>query len=411
MTSLLSLPLPIRERIWEMVILCEVHSIQLLTTCRQINMEAKGIPYRRPHIFSSQAELASWIQQVDSKHLDQVEDISLYLQDLEVIPLDAQHTWPEVSLLELYEFNIPKILADISKLPNIQHFALYKPDKVRSYLYRDFYSAALNKILLQLPALRTLKFHSDDDRLDFLKTLPDLRHLAFTGHAKNTPMETLNILSRLRHLTNIELIPSVTPDVAGGAEWAYLSSLKSLSLTRDVIKGLRGLKNFTIYESGDENTQTWSFFSQSFLQALDSGNRTSLQRLRVVLDSTPNAETQKSFQALLAASSLKHVDVSWPLLDADLIHNLPRTVETLCITPSTARPPYWMLIAVHSRKSHLPVLREVQLIERFGSNRLTSEVCTTNYSLWQLLLLVTSLCQSLCQPIVHLCIKSYDTHS
>jgi hypothetical protein len=364
-SRLLLLPSPIRKLIWEMVLLCEVHNTQLLMTCHQIHMEADGIVCRRPQIFQSQAELSSWIKNRDPNHLDQVENVTLYLQNIDPDLLATEQSRSRDSLLEVYQVEAENILADFARLPNIRHFALYKPDNVRSYLYQAFYVSVLTKVTRRR-SLLTLAFHSDDSSLNFIKTLPDLRSLSFTGYSTSTPMETLNILSRLRRLTSIELIQPVIPTGLEGLELD--SSLLSIqSLTRDVIKGLRGLKSFTIYEPGDQHPQTWAFFSQTFLQALDSGHRTSLESIRIVLENTPDSESQLSFSALLMASTLKHVDVSWPMMEEDLVHSIPRTVETL-------RIPAGVMNAVQSRKGDLPLLREVHIRSDLESGHSSPQV-------------------------------------
>jgi hypothetical protein len=372
-----------------MVLLYEAHNTRLLLTCRQIYAESDGLIYRRPQTFHSQTELSSWLQITNSRHFDQVENVTLYLQDLDVIPLDAGQSWPTVPLLELYHAEVQKSISDFAKLPNVRHLAIHKPDNVRSYLYPDFYVSATIKISQRLK-LRSLAFHSDEASLDFLKALPDLRKLSFTGYSKSTPMETLNILSRLRHLTSIELVQLAAPKVVGGLDFD-LSLIESQSLTRDVIKGLRGLKSFAICEFRNQSTQRWTFFSQGFLQALDTGHRTSLRHIRIALEHTPNSECQRFFNTLLTASSLKHIEVSWPAMDASLAQSLPRTVETLRVSPSALRPPYWILNALQWRKRELPLLREVELIDKFETERLSPRVSIISFIVSGIACLVESL--------------------
>jgi hypothetical protein len=376
MSRLLLLPLPIRKRIWEMVLLCQAHDTRLLRTCRQIHTEADGIVCRRPQTFQSQTELSSWIEQRDTKHLDQVENVTLHLQNIDTAVLVAEQSWPKAFLLELYRAETEKILADFAKLPNIRHFALYKTDHVQPYLYQAFYVSILTTVTHQLPLL-TLGFHSEGSSLAFLKSLPDLRGVTIAGYSTSTPMETLNILSRLRRLTSLELIQPATPTVPEGLE-VDLSLLRSQSLTRDVIKGLRGLEDFAIYESGGQHPQTWALFSQGFLQALDAGHRTSLQSIRIVLENTPGPESQRSFNALLTASTLKYIDVSWPMMEADLVQSLPRTVEIL-------RIPANVLNAVQLKRGDLPLLREVHMRSEFESGYSSpqvSKLISVPFTLW-----------------------------
>ena len=175
MSRLLSLPPQLRQRIWEMALLYGPADVQLLRTCQQIRVEAEGIIFRRPLRFASQNELQSWLQGISENRLPQVKILTLYLQDLEVLPLDDDLSWPSVSLLERYKREAENVLRALKRFPRIHSISLHKPDTVRSYLYRDFYFSVLRKISLQYPALRAISFYSDEHPLDFLKSFQDLR--------------------------------------------------------------------------------------------------------------------------------------------------------------------------------------------------------------------------------------------
>jgi hypothetical protein len=281
------------------------------------------------------------------------------------LAFEGEQSWPSVSLLELYQATVQKIAVALSRFKSIKRFALYKPGAVRSYLYRDFYELALVKLTQQYPTLYSLAFHSDQHSLDFLKRLQTLRRLRFTGHSKSTPMETLNILSRLRHLTDIELIQSIRPKVVGGLE-VEPNLPNFISMTREVIREFRGLKGISIEERSRQDASP-TFFNSGFLQTLIYGQRTSLQRLLVSLDFVPSPSIRQLFEALLAVSSIRHLEISWPMLDADVVDSLPRSLETLRVPPSSSkppysRPPYWILLKLQYKKRDLPSFRSVYLM-------------------------------------------------
>ncbi|KAF2431217.1 hypothetical protein EJ08DRAFT_696605 [Tothia fuscella] len=367
--SLLLLPIAIRQKLWEMVLLSENYNNNLLATCRQIHNEAERLVYQRPQHFSSQSALRSWTEQVPRKYLHQVRDITLVLQDLEIAPLDYDPSSPSVSLLDIYHQKAQHIANVLSRFPRVTHLALYKPEMVRSCLYREFYGLVLAKVTRQCSALYSLSWHSDQHNLDFLKSLEHLRRLRFTGYSRSTPMETASILSRLRHLRDIALIMPCQPSVYDTLETDPIPP-RFTSLTREVIKELRGLECFSIEERGEP-----IFFTSGFLQALYSGQRSSLQTIMISLDCTPLPITQRSLEHMLSTSSIKHVEISWPLLDGDLMKALPRSIEKLGVPLfssglSPSRLSLGILLNLQERKRDLPKLTQVYWLDVAGSGQL-----------------------------------------
>lgn len=280
----------------------------------------------------------------------------------------------------MYKDSVEELGVALARFRGVRRFSLYKTDNVRSYLYRDFYDLALAKVTQEFPALHSLAFHSDEHSLDFLKHLQYLRQLRFTGHSKSTPMETLNILSRLRHLAGIELIRSIRPKVHDGLD-VDLSGPNSVSLTREVIRELRGLKIFAIEERSNHNGSP-AFFTPGFLQTLASSQRISLQRMSVSLDFVPVLSAQHSFGAFLAVSSIKHLEILWPRLDADLMEFLPRSIETLRVPLSShrspySRPPHWILLKLQSKRRDLPSFRKAYLM----ADSRSEQVCTMMWAI------------------------------
>lgn len=347
-------------------------NIHLLRTCRQIHRETAPILFERPLVFQSQMELFIWLEQVQDRNLSGVKALTLYIQDLDILSMEDDLSWPNVSLMELYQLEADKILSMLKPLSNVRELSIYHSKSVQSYLYETFFTMVLKKIASQFPGLKSFSYHSDGHPVDFLKSLTNLRELRFTGYSKSSPMETLGALSRLRYLKSVELIAPVIPEVNGGID--IDSGLPSiLSMTRDVVKGLRRLEKLTIREVSDY-LMSPAFLTASFMQSIDSRHRTSLQRLEVIVKFTPDAACQRAIQTLLQGSSIRHVGLVWPKLDDRMIRTLPRAMEVLRICPVSNRPPAWALIELRERRLELPNLHTLYFVCDSNSGRVPSQV-------------------------------------
>jgi hypothetical protein len=376
--TLFELPEALRQRIYEGVLSDGRNTIPLLQTCRRIFAEVQPLVLDAPITFHSQYDLVEWMGIVGTTYAKGVKKLNLTIQDLEVLPTsrDSGHlSWPSLSLLELYQSEAEKVVELLSRLPAITELSLLKPDTVRSYLYTDYYLAILRRVTADLPHLNAIKFHSDEYPLYFVKVLPNLRRLSFTGYSRNSPMETSGMLSRLRHLEELEIILPNTPTVFGGLE-VETALPRTQSLTREVIRDLRGLKSFTLREREDQYNPSPVFCTSRFIQALDSTHRASLQQLKIDLDFVPDVACQRAIRALCASSTLKHVDIVWPRMRGDLLNSLPKSLITLRTSPSFGRPPYWVLQVMQWKRSEFPQLKEVSLVGDARSSALSASVST-----------------------------------
>lgn len=358
------LPIALRQRIWETVLEEPRNAIPLLSTCRHILVEAQPLVLDTPISFKSQYDLVEWISAVGGAYPKRVRKLHLILQDLEVLPAsrDSGHlSWPSLSLLELYQSEAEKVVELLTRLPRLTELSFLQPESVRSYLYTDYYLAILRRVTAGLPYLNAVQFHSDGYPLSFIKTLPGLRKISFTGYSRNSPMETASIFSRLRHLEELEIILPSTPSVFGGLE-LETTLPKTLSLTREVIRELRGLRSFTLQERKNQHNSSPRFCTAHFIQALDSVHRSSLQALRIDLDFTPEVTTQRAIRALCSSSHLKHIDIVWPGMRGDLLNSLPKTLISLRTAPTFGRPSYWVLQVLQWRRVNVPLLREICLV-------------------------------------------------
>ncbi|TID25132.1 hypothetical protein E2P81_ATG04236 [Venturia nashicola] len=373
-SALLSLPFPLRRQIWTSVLWPGGSSnVHLLRTCQQIHRETAPILLEQPLVFQSQTELFIWLEQVRDRNLEGVKSLTLYVRDLDMLSLEDDLSWPNASLIELYQLEADKILSMLKNLSGVKDLRIYHPSSVQSYLYGSFFTMILKKVASLFPGLRTFSYHSDGHPVDFLKSFTNLRELRFTGYSKSTPMETLSTLSRLRHLTRVELIPPVIPEVNGGID--IDSGLPStLSMTRDVIKGVRRLERLSIREVSDY-LMSPAYLTASFIQSVDSRHRTVLQKFEVVVKFTPDASCQRAIQNLLRSSALRHVALVWPKLDERIVRTLSRSLQTLRVAPFVNRPPHMVLTGLQARRSELPNLHTVSLVCNWDLSKLSSQVC------------------------------------
>ncbi|QDS75478.1 hypothetical protein FKW77_004516 [Venturia effusa] len=372
-SALLSLPSPLRRRIWRSVLRPEGSSnVHLLRACHQIYRETAPILLEQPLVFRSQTELFTWLEQVQDRNLEGVKSLTLSVQDLDVLCLEDDLSWPNASLMELYQLEADKILSLLKPLSGVHDLSIYHSASVQSYLYETFFTMVLKKLGHQFPDLRTFSYHSDGHPIDFLKSFTNLRELRFTGYSKSTPMETLSALSRLRHLSSVELIPPVIPKVNGGID--IDSGLPSiLSMTREVVKGIRRLERLTIREVSDY-LMSPVYLTASFIQSIDSRHRVSLQSFEVAVKFTPDAFSQRAIQNLLQSPGLRHVGLVWPKLVNRMIRTLPRAVNTLRVAPFFNCPPHVVLTELRTRRSDLPNLHTIYLVCDRDSNKLIQAI-------------------------------------
>jgi hypothetical protein len=372
MPSLFSLPEKVRDLIWSMVFLGDEPNLQVLVVSRQVHKEVEKYPYKRPVSFQTQLGLYTWLDEVAARNLHHVNDLSfgLVLEDGKSEETETKHTSAEVQLVE--EMNqLSKALESVS---NIRTLAVLKDGTDQSPQYCEFYDMALKNICGLFPNLENLTFHGNDTSLDFLKHVPNLKVLRFTGFSKSSPMEMVAIISRLRHLREIEIIPSTAPSCSAN-EGRQMPSRGVQTLTREAVRSIRGLQAFSICEFQKNNPGEAVFFNRGFLQAVDSVHRFSLRKLCISLDFTPDPATQSLFYASLVSSHIKHLSIIWFGLNTQVLEFLPSSLVTLCIPPLVLDTPHQTMLELAMRKDHFPALSEVTLLVEETSTLHAQQVC------------------------------------
>jgi hypothetical protein len=287
--------------------------------------------FARPLAFESQHELHAWLAHSSSVDQQQVDALSFTLIHSEDSDLELEKD---------------AMIQSLQYLPNVRSLAVYKlpQDRYRN-VHRQLYDELLRRTAKLWPRLESIAVHTDDHHLGFLRGLQYLRKLQFTGFSASSPMETSAILSHLRHLTDVEIIPALGPpgprnnmSAAYSVSASSQSSTRNPSLTREVLRSLRGLKSFTLREARATNPSAPAFFTSTFLLGLASATSgVSLSKVTVELaDFSPDPEAELRFAQFLAGSHVKHVDIQWGDFNTNrgsvgevVMEALPRTVVTV----------------------------------------------------------------------------------
>lgn len=367
MSTLLELPTDIRERILSLAFEDRIAPVDLLCTCKQLHLEGKPHLFKRPQTFRDQDALLKWVPKIDRSFLSLVTSLNIQVTDLDPEPGPAEtsetlvgttreSTWPK------YEKEAEKVFQACLRIPNVVDFAIKRLFDARTQQQHDFYQLLLSRVSRQWPNLQKIRFDGGEQQLDFLKAMPDLETITLSGFSTNSPMETVAVLSRLRHLRHIDLVSPPSPSRSRSSTGTSTSTKTSSShptpsFTRETLKSLRGLQSLSIIETHHPP----AFFTPDFLQALDSAHRTSLRTLKADLAFTPDIPTERVLHSLIASSSIKHLDLLWPGFNEQVLDFLPSSLSTLRIPPCPPGMPPYCLLVLAERDAELPTLRELKV--------------------------------------------------
>lgn len=389
MVSLLDLPNAIRESIFSLAIVESTKSVpDLLLVSRQIYQESRAYMYNRPLTFESQQDLFIWLDKIGSSDLLNVDALSfcVKLETSQTPDFDGNSDHIEAGV----ENELKLLQSALRKLPNVTTLAVYKHLSDDRPEYLRLYNRILQSLSNLYPRLKSLAAHTDSLTLDFLRHLPLIERLQFTGFSESSPMETEAILSHLRHLKDIELIPSLRPP--GFQPSSSRRNTLKPSLSRDVLRNLR-IKSLDINESQKINRSAPAFWTPSFLGILPALNRHSLTRFGVVLDDfAPDANCVHMFCDFLRQSHLRDLTVEWESA-ADIVSRileaLPRSLNSLRLGRTVGdETVLTVLNELSSRKEagRFPNLQELVIVQERGSNKsvsLSHLSSSSNTNFWQ----------------------------
>lgn len=361
MSTLLDLPPLVREDIFSKVLVDPARTdTSLLRVCKQFHNESKPLLFRRPLIFRTQHDLYNWMQLVTSEWYKLV--ISLHIGITDVIDQSlrtaVEHSC--VNTWDQYHADAQKNFFACLQFPNVVDYTLEPLFEIRTDEQHEYLQLLLSRIPIQWPMLERIRFGSAGQKLSWLKSMPDLRMISSTGFSGSTPMETVTILSRLRHLTDLELEWPPRVHTAAGEltnNQIAKSGIKNQSFTRETIKGFRGLRRIRIHERKTLMSDPAAYFNNGFLQALDSSHRASLRTFEADLNFAPSPAAERSIFNLLHLSSLRNIDLHWPGFNEQLLDFLPPSVVTLRIPPCPPRLEPYCLLVLAANRDKLPCFR------------------------------------------------------
>ena len=214
-TPLLSLPLELREYVYQMVLSHPTQGPELLRTCHEVYVEARKFLYQRPLSYRSQEVLYSWLATTPGNMLDHVSEISLAIQDVDLKPVltsnvisSQSHSPSRLTTWDLYQADLDRLNEALRKFPNVKAITITAPSHQHSFLYHDFVSKVLDMLSSLYVDLRDLRLDGSFDyqELGFLSRMSRLESFAFDGFSASSPCATADTLTRLRHLKELSLL-------------------------------------------------------------------------------------------------------------------------------------------------------------------------------------------------------------
>ena len=160
------------------------NSVNLLKTCRQVNMEAQPVISQRPKSFTSQAKLFTWIDRSQRFNLERVRTLTLQLSDIDLAPLLEQQTTARrknMTAWSLYQAELERLEEALRGLPNLSCLTIIPPKESQSLLVKTFYRSFLARIPKRCPKLKKLELHDSKELLTETPELNEIREVTFTG--------------------------------------------------------------------------------------------------------------------------------------------------------------------------------------------------------------------------------------
>jgi hypothetical protein len=335
-TILFTLPIELRQLIYKQVLASPLHGTELLATCRDIYMEAHEILFERPLEFRGQSVLFNWLDTVPHKPLSQTKELSITIQEADlssllVVPALIHHPSDPPRLLtwELYETELQKLYSALGHLPRIEAITIRTIVGRQSFLYRKFLRKFLALATLRYPHLLAItlegNFHHQD--LTFLSGFKYLQGLSFDGVSASSPMETVQILSGLKHFTSLSIVSQNTM-LAPKSHSRYTYNSKSQSLIGGAVSTIDQLKAFLVTEVMPVSAPSL-FLTSKFLTPLC--NHQGLNDFRVCLSQAPSNETVLALEDFLGTTRIRVLSLDWPHLDSDVLKTFSLISECLKI--------------------------------------------------------------------------------
>jgi hypothetical protein len=371
-TSFFSLPVELREQIYQEALKSPTAGPDLLQTCREINTEARKFWYQRQIRFPSQFCWYNWVASTPERFLPQVTDICLTIQEVDLRSvLDLNTSASETSLSgrlhtwDLYAMELRNLKAALGKLPNVSKITIRAMSCRQSHLYRDFLAEFLDSLSSIYPTLLDLNLEGNPyyQNLDFLSGLAKLRSFSFDGISASSPLETADILGNLEHLSSLSLISHQAMVRSSSLRNSEFMG-KPQPFIGDAVRTIDQLASLSVSERASVPTANF-FFSLDVLNAMQ--HHKALKSLSISLSHTPDNEMLNLLGRCLESSSIDHLELDWPQLEVETIKKYPlvqKCIKSLWIKASSTDHAFRILsyILERRRSSDLKELRELVLI-------------------------------------------------
>jgi hypothetical protein len=367
-----SLPLELREQIYQEALKSPTQGPDLLRTCWKINTEACKFLYQRPIRFLGQLWLYNWVASAPNAFLPQVTDISLTIQDVDLRPLLDSNVSTSQSPLsdrlltrDLYAVELRSLKTALSKLPNVNTITIRAIPGRQSHLYRNFLADILEALSLVYPTLLDLNLEGKPyyQSLDFLSRLAKLQSFSFDAISTSSHSETADILGSLEHLSSLSLISHqaiLTPSSLRNSEFMG----RPQPFTGEAVRTIDQLASLPVTEHAPVPAKKL-YFSSDLLSAVQ--HHKALKSLSISLSHTPNNEMLDSLGRCLRSSNIERLELDWPHLHVQQLRNYSLVTDCCTMLRVRVRSTYdasEMLTYLLERRrlSDRKELREVVLI-------------------------------------------------
>ena len=338
---LLNIPIELRCRIYEAVLLLPIHDhLSLLSVCRQIHEEAFEYLFYRPIVFKSQHALSSFMHQHHARSLSLVRDVSLKLEDARVedhLPVLARlaagnlpFSSPDHPLHQEYQ----KLQKNLNNFKGMERFALLQPPPGRPIAPPDLVEETVKFVANTWPKLSSLTLMIDSTSLEPLARLRGLTSLQFTGFSLSDPTQTAKVLQSLPCLTHLHISGPPAPRRPWQTKGAGWGRRTYQSITSSTLAAMKTLRNFSISEIPIPGRNEPVFINQENLTTIRDQHATNLRHIRI---STPMFLDQGTIRAihevLEMTHSLESVDMGWHGIDiiSDVVDRMPSSITQMIL--------------------------------------------------------------------------------
>lgn len=339
-TSLLTLPLELRELIYKEVILAPTRSFALLQTCREIEKEAQKFLYHRPLVFHSQDSLYDWSASTSPENGSRVTNISVFIQDADLRSLLWKDLGPGMTAsqsplltFEHYKAELAKLHGAFEKLPKVTNLTLRVLPTRQSFLYRQFLSKVLTLLSSMYPMLVKLTVEGNmiHQNLDFLTGLTHLRHFTFDGVSASSVVATVETLNRLKHLHSLSLNSHQTLSTYSGLPhnaFCCSKTPESAHFTRTTNQNRLFLPAEHLQDNPPELIST-----AEVLTSLR--DHKTLRQISIYYAQEPQPKILEALQEVVSNASITTLELDWPNLRCEVLKlfSLIDHIETLQIKP------------------------------------------------------------------------------